>query len=133
MLTPLIYAFRITCAIILAATIVICMSYEQECSYSSTTNNKTAQGQSWNRLFTSGIHLGMDLVEGGRHRVQSGTPHEMSQSECAPINNNITSAGTPLGMNLSNSSPMLGNSYLYKTTRNSQKRTQSKTHRNSRE
>ena len=33
----------------------------------------------------------------------------MSQSESAPSSNNITSIGNPLGMNLSNSSLMLGN------------------------
>ena len=52
----------------------------------------------------------MDLDEVGRNRAQSGTPHEMSNSEFEPSGNNLTLTGNPSGMNLSNSSPMLGKS-----------------------
>ena len=51
----------------------------------------------------------MQLVEVDGNRAQSGTPHGMSQSESAPSGNKLTSAGNPLGANLSNGSPILGN------------------------
>ena len=73
------------------------------------TNNNTAQGLLWNRSTTSGNPLGIHLVVVDGNRAQSDTPHRMNQSERAPNSNNLTSVGIPLGMNLLNSSPMLGN------------------------
>ena len=51
----------------------------------------------------------MDLDEVGGNRSQSGTPHGMSHSESESSGNNLTMAGNPTGMNLSNGLPMLGN------------------------
>ena len=52
----------------------------------------------------------MYLVVVDGNRLQSDNPHGMSQSEHATSGNNLTSIGTPSGMNLSNGSPMLGSS-----------------------
>ena len=51
----------------------------------------------------------MNLVEICGNRGQSGTPRGMSQSESESSGSNLTSAGNPSGMNLSNRLPMLGN------------------------
>ena len=91
MLTPFVYAFRIAFEIILATTIAIGMSYEQECSFNSITNNKTAQGRLWNHSNTLGIPLGMHLTEIDGNRVQSGTHHGMRQSESVPSGKIISS------------------------------------------
>ena len=70
---------------------------------------KTAQGWLRKCPTTSGTPLGMDLVEVGGNRAQSGTPHGMSQSESAPSGNNLTLAGNPSGINVSKGLPKLGN------------------------
>ena len=110
MLIPFINAFRVEFVIILAATSVISMNNESKFSYSSAWNNNTAQGRLWNCSTTLGNPSGMHLVVVDGNRVQSSKPHGMIQSKCVPSGNNLTAAGTPLGMNLSNGSPMLGNS-----------------------
>ena len=65
MLKPFVSSFRIEFAIILAATIAIGMSYYQDCSSSSTTNNNKTRGRSWNRSTASGNPLVMELDEVG--------------------------------------------------------------------
>ena len=99
----------------------------------TTTNNNTAQGRLWNRSTTSGHLSGIHLIEIDKNRTQSGTPCRMKQYERAPIGNNLKLAGNPLGMSLSNSSPMLGNPTSTKQPETGQKTTQSNTHRNSHE
>ena len=106
MLTPFISSFRIESTIIFAATIVTGMSYWNDCSSSSRSNNNKTRGRLWNRPTTSGAPLGthLDLVDG--NRSQSGTPHGISHSERAPSGNNLTSAGSPSGTNMPNGLPM---------------------------
>ena len=90
-------------------------SNDQTCSYISNTDHNTEGGWLWNHPTVSGAPSGMDLVEVGGNRSQSGTPDGMSHSERAPSSNNLTSAGNILGMNLSNGLPMLGNTLSKKT------------------
>ena len=99
----------------------------------TTTNNDAAQECLWDRSTTSGNPLGINHIVVDGNRVQSGTSHIMSQSERAPSGNNLTSAGTPLGINLSNGSPMLGNPTSTKQLEISKIGTQSNNHRNSHE
>ena len=61
MLTQFVSSFRIEFAMILAATIATGMSYYQEFSSSSNTNNNKPRGRSWNLPTASGTPLGMDL------------------------------------------------------------------------
>ena len=91
-----------------------CNIHEQECSYSSSTNNDTGGWWLWNCSTTSDNPSGMYLVELDGNQAQSSTTHGMSQSESAPSGNNLKSAGNPSGMNLSNGSPMMGNLILKK-------------------
>ena len=58
---------------------------------------------------TSGNPSGIHLVEVDRNRTQSNNHHGMSQSESEHSNNNLTSAGNPLGIKLLNGFPKLGN------------------------
>ena len=55
----------------------------------------------------------------------------MSHSERAPSGNNLTSAGNPSGMNLSNGLPMLGNPTSANQTETDNEMWQSNTHRTS--
>ena len=65
MLTPFISSFRIEFTIMFAPTIATGMSYYQDFSSSSSTNNNKARGRSWNRPTASGTPSGMDLDEVG--------------------------------------------------------------------
>ena len=105
-------------------------SHEQECSYILAPNNNKPQGRLLRYSTTSGAPLRMHLVEVDGNRAQIGTPHEMSLSERTPSGNSLTSADNPLGMNLLNSSPMLGNPTSIKQPETAKNRTQSNTHRN---
>ena len=128
MLTPFISFFRIAFTIILATTIAIGMSYYQYCSSSSTTNNNKTQGRSWNRLTASGTPSGMNLDEVDGNRLHSDTPHRMSHSESELSGNNLTVAGSPSEINLSNGSPMLGNPTSTKQTETDNEMWQSNTY-----
>ena len=128
MLTPFISSFRIEFTIILAATIATGMSYYQECSYSLTTNNNEARIHSWNRPTAPGTPSGMDLDGVGGNRSKSSTPHGMIHYEFEPSVNNLTSAGNPSGMNLSNGLPTLGNPTSVNQTETDNKMCQSNTH-----
>ena len=128
MLTSFISSFRIEFAIILAAAIATSMSYYQDCSSSLTINNNKERGHSWNRPTASGTPLGMDLDEVGGNRSHSGTPHRMRHSKFEPSGNNLTSAGYPLEMNLSNGSPTLGNPTSANQTKTDNNMWQSNTH-----
>ena len=131
MLTSFISSFRIELAIIFATTIATGMSYYQDCSSSSTTNNNKARGRSWNLPTASDTPLGMDLDEVGENRLQSGTPHGMSHSEVEPSGNNLTSTGNPSGMNMLNGSLALGNPTSANQTKTDNEMWQSNTHRTS--
>ena len=131
MLTPFILSFRIVFAIILAATIVICMNYYQNYSHSLSTNNNIERGCSWNHPTGLGTPSGLDLDEVDGNRSQSGTPHGMIHSDFEPSGNNLTSVGKPSGMNLSNGLPMLGNPTSTNQTETDTKMLQSNTHRTS--
>ena len=85
-------------------------SHEQECTYSLSKNNNTTRGWLWNPYITSGNSSVIHLVEADGNQAQSDTPHGMSQPDSAPRSKSLTPAGNPLGINLSNGLPMLGNS-----------------------
>ena len=106
MLTPFISSFRTEFAIIFTATIAAGMSYYEDYSSSSRTNNNETRGRSWNCSTAPGTPSGIYLDLVGGNRLQSGTSHGMSHSERAPSGNNLTSAGSPSGTNLPNGSPM---------------------------
>ena len=103
------------------------MSYYQDCSSSSTTNNNKTRGRSWNHPTASGNPLGMEFNEVGGDRSQSGISHGMSQSESELSSNNPTSVGNPLGMNLLNGLIMPGNPTSTKQTKTDNEMWQSNT------
>ena len=131
MLTPFISSFRIELAIIFTVTIVIGISYYQESSSSSRTNNIKARRRSKNFSTALGIPSGIDLDEVGGNRSQSGIPQGMNHSERANSGNNLTSIGSPFGNNLSNGFPILENPTSTNQTETDNAMWQSKTHRTS--